>query len=110
MPKFESQLASFGRHRYAETDNHLQFINNPRPKHISIAWITTPVAAFVGLLIGLGLQLNDTPNVSYSQIANNPTPPIENVIILPEFCYTDFATTIELPKYEIILNPQNNEL
>ena len=94
MPKFESQLASFGRHRYTETDNQLQFINNPRPKHISIAWITTPVAALVGLLIGLGLQLNNTPKASSLQTANEETPPLENVIILPEFCYTDFATTI----------------
>ena len=110
MPKFESQLSSFGRQRYAETDNQLQFINNPRPKHISIAWITTPVAAFIGLLIGLGIRLNNTPNVSSPQIANEQTPPLENVIILPEFCYTDFITTIELPKFEIVINSQNSEL
>lgn len=108
MNNFESQLASFGKYRRTETNKQLQYITNPRQKQYSIAWITTPVAAFIGILIGLGIQLN----TDFQEKTAKPeqTKTLKEVIALPEFCYVDFATTIELPKFEIIINQTNTEL
>ena len=81
MNNFESQLSVFGKQRYSQTNKKLRHIINPRQRNISLSWITTPIAASIGILLGLGIQLN-----------------------------TDFATTIELPKFEIVINQINNEL
>lgn len=108
MNNFESQLASFGKYRRAKTNKKLQYLANPRQKQHSIAWITTPVAAFIGILIGLGIQFNTDFQAKTAK--NEQTKTLSEVIPLPEFCYVDFATTIELPKFEIIINQTNHEL
>lgn len=108
MNNFESQLASFGKYRHAETNKKLQYLANPRQKQYSIAWITTPVAAFIGILIGLGIQFNT--NFQQKITKTEQTKTLKEVIPLPEFCCVDFATTIELPKFEIIINQTNHEL
>ena len=111
MRNFESQLSAFGKHRYAETSKQTRQIINPRKRERSLLCITTPVAAMIGILIGLSIQLdtnfNDTMKV---QTKENQTKTIKQVIELPEFCYTDFASAIELPQFEIVINPKDKEL
>ena len=108
MNNFESQLSAFGKQRYSQTNKNLRHIINPRQRNISLSWITTPVAVGIGILIGLGIQLHpDLKPQTINQLECNET---KKVIILPEFCCTDFATTIELPKFEIVINQTNNEL
>lgn len=108
MNNFESQLSAFGKQRYSQTNKNLRHIINPRQRNISLSWITTPIAASIGILIGLGIQLNtDFKSQTINQLECNEA---KKVVILPEFCYTDFATTIELPKFEIVINQTNNEL
>lgn len=108
MNNFESQLSAFGKQRYSQTNKNLRYIINPRQRNISLSWITTPVAIGIGILIGLGIQLH--PNLKPQTINQLECNETKKVIILPEFCYTDFATTIELPKFEIVINQINNEL
>ena len=108
MNNFESQLSAFGKQRYSQTNKNLRHIINPRQKNISLSWITTPVAVSIGILIGLGIQLH--PDLKPQTINQLECKETKKVIILPEFCYTDFATTIELPKFEIVINQINNEL
>ena len=111
MRNFESQLAAFGKHRYAETTKQTRPITNPRRRERSLLWITTPAAAMVGILIGLGIQLNTNFNVPMTvQTKENKTKTIKQVVELPEFCYTDFASVIELPEFEIVINQLNTEL
>ena len=111
MRNFESQLSAFGKHRYAETLKHTRPIINPRKRERSLLWITTPAAAMVGILIGLGIQLNITFNDPMTvQTEENKTKTIKQVVELPEFCYTDFASVIELPEFEIVINQLNTEL
>ena len=108
MNNFESQLSAFGKQRYSQTNKNLRYIINPRQRNISLSWITTPVAVGIGILIGLGIQLH--PDLKPQTINQLECKETKKVIILPEFCYTDFATTIELPKFEIVINQINNEL
>ena len=111
MRNFESQLSAFGKHRYAETNKQTRLITNPRRRERSLLWITTPAAAMVGILIGLGIQLNTNFNDPMTvQTKENKTKTIKQVVELPEFCYTDFASVIELPKFEIVINQLNTEL
>ena len=111
MRNFESQLAAFGKHRYAETTKQTRPIINPRRRERSLLWITTPAAAMVGILIGLGIQLNiNFNNPMTVQTEENKTKTIKQVVELPEFCYTDFASVIELPEFEIVINQLNTEL
>ena len=111
MRNFESQLSAFGKHRYAETTKQTRPIINPRRRERSLLWITTPAAAMVGILIGLGIQLNTNFNDPMTvQTEENKTKTIKQVVELPEFCYTDFASVIELPEFEIVINPKDKEL
>ena len=111
MHNFESQLSAFGKHRYAETTKQTRPIINPRKRERSLLWITTPAAAMVGILIGLGIQLNINFNDPMTvQTEENKTKTIKHVVELPEFCYTDFASAIELPQFEIVINPKDKEL
>ena len=111
MRNFESQLSAFGRHIYAETNKQTRLITNPRRRERSLLWITTPAAAMVGILIGLGIQLNTNFNDPMTvQTKENKTKTIKQVVELPEFCYTDFASAIELPQFEIVINPKDKEL
>ena len=111
MRNFESQLSAFGKHRYAETTKQTRPITNPRRRERSLLWITTPAAAMVGILIGLGIQLNTNFNVQVAaHFEENKTKTVKQVVELPEFCYTDFESTVELPEFEIIINQLNTEL
>lgn len=111
MRNFESQLSAFGKHRYAETLKQTRSIINPRRRERSLLWITTPAAAVAGIIIGLGIQLNINFNDPMTvQTEENKTKTIKQVVELPEFCYTDFASAIELPQFEIVINPQDKEL
>ena len=111
MRNFESQLAAFGKHRYAETTKQTRPIINPRKRERALRWITTPAAAVLGILIGVGIQLNTNFNDPMTvQTKENKTKTIKQVVELPEFCYTDFASVIELPEFEIVINQLNTEL
>ena len=111
MRNFESQLSAFGKHRCAETLKQTRPIINPRRRERSLLWITTPAAAVAGIIIGLGIQLNTNFNDPMTvQTEENKTKTIKQVVELSEFCYTDFASVIELPQFEIVINPQDKEL
>ena len=111
MRNFESQLSAFGKHRYAQTNKHLRPAVNPRRRDRSLLWVTTPAAAVAGIIIGLGIQLNTNFNDPMTvQTKENKTKTIKQVVELPEFCYTDFASVIELPEFEIVINQLNTEL
>ena len=56
MFNFKSQLVSFGKYRYAQIESQLPLISNPRKRNFSLVWISTPVAAVVGLLVGLSIN------------------------------------------------------
>jgi hypothetical protein len=111
MSKFESKLSAFGKQRLAATATQLRPIVNPRRRHISIAWITTPVAAFAGIMIGIGIQWNTNFNMIGNIGAQDAqTKMIKAVTPLSEFCYIDSESTIELPELEIVINPINKKL
>ncbi len=104
MSKFESQLSAFGKQRFAETATQLRPVVNPRHRHISIAWITTPVAAFAGIIIGLGIQWHTDFNMLRNIGAReSQTKTIKAVTPLSEFCYIDFESAVELPELEIVI-------
>ena len=111
MRNFESQLSAFGKHRYAETTKQTHSIINPRRRERSLLWITTPAAALAGIIIGLGIQVNtDFKEQVTAHFEDNKTKTVKQVVELPEFCYTDFASVIELPQFEIVINQLNTEL
>ena len=111
MRNFESQLSAFGKHRYAETTKQTRPIINPRRRERSLLWITTPAAALAGIIIGLGIQVNTNFKEQVTaHFDENKTKTIKQVVELPEFCYTDFASVIELPEFEIVINQLNTEL
>ena len=111
MRNFESQLAAFGKQRYAETNKQTRLITNPRRRERSLLWITTPAAALAGIIIGLGIQVNtDFKEQVTAHFEENKTKTVKQVVELPEFCYTDFESTVELPEFEIIINQLNTEL
>ena len=104
MRNFESQLSAFGKHRYAETTKQTRPIINPRKRERSLLWITTPAAAMVGILIGLGIQLNINFNDPMTvQTEENKTKTIIQVVELPEYCCYDQQQAIELPEFEYIV-------
>ena len=104
MRNFESQLSAFGKHRYAETLKHTRPIINPRKRERSLLWITTPAAAIVGILIGLGIQLNTNFNDPMTvQTEENKTKTTKQVVELPEYCCYDQQQAIELPEFEYIV-------
>ena len=104
MRNFESQLSAFGKHRYAETIKQTRPIVNPRKRERSLLWITTPAAAMVGILIGLGIQLNINFNDPMTvQTEENKTKTIKQVVKLPEYCCYDQQQAIELPEFEYIV-------
>ena len=83
MRNFESQLSAFGKHRYTETLKQTRPIINPRKRERSLLWITTPAAAMVGILIGLGIQLNTNFNDPMTiQTKENKTKTIKQVVEL----------------------------
>lgn len=102
MSKFESKLSAFGKQRYAETATQLRPIVNSKRRHISIAWITTPAAAFAGIIIGLGIQMNTNDNGAMVKQKEQPNT-LKKVIELPEYCCYDQQSAIELPKFEYIV-------
>ena len=111
MRNFESQLAAFGKQRYAETNKQTRLITNPRRRERSLLWITTPAAAMVGIIIGLGIQINTNFKEQVAaHFEENKTKTVKQVVELPEFCYTDFESAIELPEFEIVINQLNTEL
>ena len=111
MRNFESQLSAFGKHRYAETIKQTRPIINPRRRERSLLWITTPAAALAGIIIGLGIQVNTNFKEQITaHFEENKTKTIKHVVELPEFCYTDFESAIELPEFEIVINPKDKEL
>ena len=104
MRNFESQLAAFGKHRYAETNKQTRLITNPRRRERSLLWITTPAAALAGIIIGLGIQLNINFNDPMTvQTEENKTKTIKQVVELPEYCCYDQQQAIELPEFEYIV-------
>lgn len=111
MRNFESQLSAFGKHRYAETTKQTRPITNPRRRERSLLWITTPAAAVAGIIIGLGIQVNTNFKEQVTaHFEDNKTKTVKQVVELPEFCYTDFESAIELPEFEIVINQLNTEL
>ena len=111
MRNFESQLSAFGKHRYAETTKQTRPIINPRKRERSLLWITTPAAAVAGIIIGLGIQVNTNFKEQVTaHFEDNKTKTVKQVVELPEFCYTDFESAIELPEFEIVINQLNTEL
>ncbi|MBR5574598.1 MAG: hypothetical protein IKW35_08915 [Paludibacteraceae bacterium] len=109
MRNFESQLSAFGKHRYAQTTKHLRSAVNPRRRDRSLLWVTTPAAAVAGIIIGLGIQVNSNFKEQVTaHFEDNKT--VKQVVELPEFCYTDFESAIELPEFEIVINQLNTEL
>ena len=104
MRNFESQLSAFGKHRYTETLKQTRPIISPRKRERSLLWITTPAAAMVGILIGLGIQLNTNFNDPMTvQTKENKTKTIQQVVELPEYCCYDQQLAIELPEFEYIV-------
>lgn len=102
MPKFESKLSAFGKQRFDQTSTQLRPIPNHRRRHVSVAWITTPVAAMVGILIGLGIQTNTNENGTMVKQKEKPNT-LKKVIELPEYCCCDQQSAIELPELEYIV-------
>ena len=111
MRNFESQLSAFGKHRYAQTNKHLRPAVNPRRHDRLLLWVTTPAAAVVGIIIGLGIQVNTNfKELVTAHFEENKTKTVKQVVELPEFCYTDYESAIELPECEIVINQLNTEL
>ena len=111
MRNFESQLAAFGKQRYAETTKQTRPITNPRKREHSLLWITTPAAAVTGIIIGLGIQINTNFKEQVTtHFEENKIKTVKQVVELPEFCYTDYESAIELPECEIVINQLNTEL
>ena len=111
MRNFESQLSAFGKHRYAETTKQTRPIINPRRRERSLLWITTPAAALAGIIIGLGIQVNTNFKEQVTaHFEETKTKTVKQVVELPEFCYTDYESAIELPECEIVINQLNTEL
>lgn len=104
MRNFESQLSAFGKRRYAETTKQTRPIINPRKRERSLLWITTPAAAMVGILIGLGIQVNTNFKEQVTaHFDENKTKTIKQVVELPEYCCYDQQLAIELPEFEYII-------
>lgn len=104
MRNFESQLSAFGKYRYAETTKQTRPIINPRKRERSLLWITTPAAAMVGILIGLGIQVNTNFKEQVTaHFDENKTKTIKQVVELPEYCCYDQQLAIELPEFEYII-------
>ena len=103
MSKFELKLSQVGKQRFAQTAAQLRMIPNPRRRNISIAWVTTPVAALAGILLGLGIQIKMEANadMGFSTCRKNT---LNNVIELPEYYCYDHRNTIQLPDFEYIIN------
>ena len=104
MRNFESQLAAFGKQRYAETNKQTRLITNPRRRERSLLWITTPAAALAGIIIGLGIQVNTNFKEQVTaHFEENKTKTIKQVVELPEYCCYDQQQAIELPEFEYIV-------
>lgn len=104
MRNFESQLAAFGKQRYAETNKQTRLITNPRRRERSLLWITTPAAALAGIIIGLGIQVNtDFKEQVTAHFEDTETNTIKQVVELPEYCCYDQQQAIELPEFEYIV-------
>ncbi len=104
MRNFESQLAVFGKHRYAETTKQMRPIINPRRRERSLLWITTPAAALAGIIIGLGIQVNTNFKEQVTaHFEDTETKTIKQVVELPEYCCYDQQLAIELPEFEYIV-------
>ena len=104
MRNFESQLSAFGKHRYAETTKQTRSIINPRRRERSLLWITTPAAALAGIIIGLGIQVNnDFKEQVTAHFEDSETNTIKQVVELPEYCCYDQQQAIELPEFEYIV-------
>lgn len=101
MPKFESKLSAFGKQRFDQTSTQLRPIPNPRHRHISVAWVTTPVAAIAGVLFGLSIQNNILePNTKAEEAIGVKD---GNAIELPEYCCYNQQHAVALPEFEYIV-------
>lgn len=103
MSKFESKLSEFGKQRFANSATQLRPVSNPRHRHISIAWVTTPVAAIIGIIIGLGIQMN-TNEYEAKVKTKDKSNTMKKVIELPEYCCYNQKNIVELPEFEYIIN------
>ena len=101
MSKFELKLSAFGKQRFAKTATELRPLANPRHRGISVAWVTTPAAAMVGLLLGWSLESScDSAGKMVEQEQQNT---LKKVIELPEYCFMDQSDAVQLPDFEYII-------
>lgn len=68
MASFESQLTDLAQQHKATMGKKLKPVANPRMKRSSAAWIATPIAAAIGLLIGLFFHFNHSTPINPIQI------------------------------------------
>ena len=102
MFNFKSQLVSFGKYRYAQIESQLPLISNPRKRNFSLVWISTPVAAVVGLLVGLSINFCGSDMKKNENMVEVKT--LNEVLELPEYCCVEHRTVVNLPEFEIIIN------
>ena len=104
MFNFKSQLVAFGKYRYAQVESQLPPITNPRKRNFSLAWISTPIAAAVGLLVGLSINFGNSDMKKDENVVESKT--LKEVIELPEYCCVEHKTVVNLPEFEIVINPK----
>lgn len=102
METFSKQLERLYQRNISLSDGKLQPITNPIKRNLSIAWITTPIAACIGLIIGLSIHHHFDSDVSSRYMQTK----VAASISLPEYCYSiNQYKTIQLS--EICITPQN---
>lgn len=102
METFSNQLECLYRHHISLNNGKLQPVTNPIKRKLSVAWITTPVAACIGLIIGLSIHQHFD---SYVYNQDMQTKVVASVS-LPEYCYSiNQYKTVQL--LEICITPKN---
>lgn len=102
METFSKQLERLYRYNMLSSNGNLPSVTNPVKRKISVAWITTPIAACVGLIIGLTIHQHFDSSVR-SQY--EPTK-VATSVALSEYCYSiNQYKTIQL--FEICITPKN---
>lgn len=104
MFNFKSQLVAFGKYRYAQVESQLPPITNPRKRNFSLAWVSTPVAATIGLIVGLSINFGSSDTKKDENVVEATT--LMEVIELPEYCCVEYETVVNLPEFEIVINPK----
>jgi len=101
METFSHQLERLYRLNMTSHGN-LQPIANPIKRQLSVAWITTPIAACLGLLIGLSIHQNIESCASDQSTQTK----VAASVSLPEYCYSlNQYKTIQL--FDIYITPKN---